>query len=134
MDKINIGIIGFGTVGEGVIRALLLKPHFLESKVGARLILKAVCDKDLRRSRNLKIKPNILTKDADKVLKNPDIHIVVELIGGIHPAKEFILEAFRQGKHVVTANKALLARHGEEIFEAANKARVDLFFEASVGG
>lgn len=134
MDKINIGIIGFGTVGEGVIRTLLLKPHYLESKVGARLILKAVCDKDLSRSRNLKINPNILTKDADKVLKNPDINIIVELIGGIHPAKEFILEAFKQGKHVVTANKALIARHGEEIFEAANKAGVDLYFEASVGG
>jgi len=134
MDRINIGIIGFGTVGEGVIRTLLSKPQFLEEKVGSRLVLKAVCDNDLRRSRSIKLNRNILTSDLSKVLKNPDIHIVVELIGGIHPAKEFILEAFKRGKHVVTANKALLAEHGEEIFKAAKTAGVDLYFEASVGG
>lgn len=134
MKNINIGIIGFGTVGEGVVRALLTKPQFLKEKIGARLILKVICDKDLRRKRDVKLNRNILTSDVDKVLKNPDIHIVVELMGGIHPAKEFILEAFKRGKHVVTANKALLAEHGEEIFKAAKKANVDLYFEASVGG
>ena len=134
MDKITIGVIGFGTVGEGVIRALLTKPQFLKQKLGVRLVLKAVCDSDPRRKRELRLMPNILTSDVNKILHDPDIQIVVELIGGIRPAKEFILEAFRRGKHVVTANKALLAECGEEIFEAARRANVDLYFEAAVGG
>lgn len=134
MDKINIGIIGFGTVGQGVIRACLSKPKFLEEKIGRGLVLKSVCDKDLRHKRAVKLGSHILTSDVNKILKDPDIQIVVELIGGVHPAKEFILEAFRRGKHVVTANKALLAEYGEEIFQAAKAANVDLYFEASVGG
>ena len=134
MDRINLGIIGYGTVGEGVIRILLNKPQFLERKIGARLVLKSVCDIDLRRKRDISLGRQVLTSNSDKILKDPEVDIVVELIGGIHPAKEFILEAFRRGKHVVTANKALLAEHGEEIFRAARKANVDLFFEASVGG
>lgn len=134
MEKINVGVIGFGTVGEGVIRTLLTKPQFLEKKIGSRLVLKAVCDKDLRRKREAGLNPRILTNDVQRILHNSDIQIVVELIGGIHPAKEFILEAFRRGKHVVTANKALLAECGEEIFRAAKASGVDLYFEASVGG
>jgi len=134
MEKINLGVIGFGTVGEGVIRTLLAKPQFLEKKIGSRLSLKAVCDKDLKRPREVKLAPHILTSDVQRIIHNPDIQIVVELIGGIHPAKEFILEAFRAGKHVVTANKALLAECGEEIFRAAKASGVDLYFEASVGG
>lgn len=134
MDKINVGIIGFGTVGEGVIRALLNKPKVLEKKIGARLNLKAVCDKDLARKRNLKINKSLLTRDVRKILDDPEIDIVVELIGGIQPAKEFILEAFRRNKHVVTANKALLAEYPQELFQAAKNANVDLYFEASVGG
>lgn len=134
MNKINIGVIGFGTVGCGVIRALLSKPQFFEKKIGAKLVLKTICDKDIRRPREVKVDKNILTTEVNKILHDPDIHIVVELIGGIHPAKEFILEAFRRGKHVVSANKALLAEYGEEIFLAAKKANVDLYFEASVGG
>src|SRR3990167_6448323 len=133
MERINVGVIGFGTVGEGVIRTLLAKPQFLEKKIGSRLSLKAVCDKDLRRKREVRLPPHILTSDVQRIIHNPDIQIVVELIGGIHPAKEFILEAFRAGKHVVTANKALLAECGEEIFRAAKASGVDLYFEASVG-
>ncbi len=134
MDKINVGLIGFGTVGEGVVRALLTREKFLKEKIGAGLVLKAVCDKDIRRPREIKVKSGILTTDINKILNDPDIRIVVELIGGIHPAKEFILEAFKRGKHVVTANKALLAECGEEIFQAARNYKVDLYFEASVGG
>jgi len=134
MERINVGVIGFGTVGAGVIRTLLAKPQFLEKKIGSRLVLKAVCDKELRRKREVGLNPGILTSDVKRILDNSDIQIVVELIGGIHPAKEFILEAFRRGKHVVTANKALLAECGEEIFRAAKACGVDLYFEASVGG
>lgn len=134
MEKINIGLIGFGTVGVGVVRALKEKSAQLGKKVGARLVLKAICDKEFRRKRHIKVDRKLLTNDPNKILANPEIDIVVELIGGIHPAKEFILKAIKNGKHVVTANKALLAKEGEEIFEAAQKRGVDIFFEASVGG
>jgi len=134
MDKINVGLIGLGTVGEGVARILSGKPKFLERKIGAKLVLKRVCDKDLRRKREFKLKPSILTTDVNKILNDPEIQIVVELIGGIRPAKDFILEAFKRGKSVVTANKALIAECGEEIFREAKKANVDLYFEAAVGG
>jgi homoserine dehydrogenase len=134
LDKINVGVIGFGSVGQGVVRTLLTKPHFLQERIGARLALKVVCDRDIKRKREISLSRDILTSDVNKILHSPDIQIVVELIGGIHPAKEFILEALRRGKHVVTANKALLAECGMEIFDAARKANADLYFEASVGG
>ncbi|MFH0771528.1 MAG: homoserine dehydrogenase [Candidatus Omnitrophota bacterium] len=134
MDRINVGLIGFGTVGVGVARALLEKAAQLERRVGARLVLRSICDKDLNKKRALKVDKGILTSDVNDILGNPEIDIVVELIGGIHPAKEFILKAIKSGQHVVTANKALLTEEGREIFDAAQKAGVDLFFEASVGG
>jgi len=135
MEKINVGLIGFGNVGVGVARALLQKSAQIERQVGARVVLKAICDNDLRRKRQgFKVNRKLLTADVNKVLGNPDIDIVVELIGGIHPAKEFVLKAIKCGQHVVTANKALITEHGEEIFDAAKKAGVDIFYEASVGG
>lgn len=134
MEKINVGLIGFGTVGVGVAKALLQKSAQIERQVGARVVLKAICDNDLRRKRNINLNRKLLTGDINKVIGNPDIDIVVELIGGIHPAKEFVLKAIKSGQHVVTANKALITEHGEEIFDAAKKAGVDIFYEASVGG
>ena len=134
MEKINVGLIGFGTVGVGVAKALLQKSAQIERQVGARVVLKVICDNDLRRKRNIKVNRKLMTSDVNKVLGNPDIDIVVELIGGIHPAKEFVLKAIKSGQHVVTANKALITEHGEEIFDAAKKAGVDIFYEASVGG
>ncbi len=134
MDKINIGLIGFGTVGVGVVRALKEKAAQLERKAGVRLALKAICDKEFRRKRNIKVDKKLLTRDVNKILGNPDINIVVELMGGVHPAKEFILRAIKSGQHIVTANKALLAQEGEEIFKAAKEQGAEIFFEASVGG
>lgn len=134
MEKINIGLIGFGVVGAGVVKAFKEKAAQLSKKVGACLVLKAICDKEFRRKRNVKADKKLFTRDVNKILGNPEIDIVVELIGGIHPAKEFILKAIKNGQHVVTANKALLAKEGDEIFEAAQRAGVDIFFEASVGG
>ncbi len=134
MNKVNIGLIGFGTVGVGVARVLKEKSAQLERKAGVRLVLKVVCDKEFRRKRNIKLDKKLLTRDVNKILGNPDIDVVVELMGGIHPAKEFILKAIKSGQHVVTANKALLAKDGEEIFRAAQRAKVEIFFEASVGG
>ncbi len=132
--RINIGVIGVGTVGTGVVRTLLEKPRLLEQRVGARLVLRRVCDRNTRRIRALHVPPAAITTDARQVLDDPEIQIVVELIGGIHPAKELVLEALRRGKHVVTANKALLAEEGQELFSVADRHGVDLYFEASVAG
>ncbi len=132
--KIYVGLIGFGTVGAGVARALLEKGRMLEERVGARVVLRRVCDNDFRRKRGFRLPAHLTTSDPSKILRDPEIRIVVELIGGLEPAKTFILEALRRGKHVVTANKALLAHEGRELFAAATRAKADLYFEASVGG
>jgi len=134
MNKVNIGLIGFGTVGAGVARTLLTRGHFLEQNVGVRLVLRRVCDQDFRRSRGFRLPAGLTTSDPHKILRDPEIQIVVELIGGLEPAKGLILEALRRGKHVVTANKALLAHAGRELFAAAARSKADLYFEASVGG
>lgn len=132
--SVNVGIIGFGTVGAGTARILLRKRRELERKLGFPLVLKNIADLDTKRDRGLKLPAGVLINNAKAILSDPEIDIVVELMGGIHPAKEFILQAIRNGKHVVTANKALLATEGHEIFNAAGKNKVDIGFEASVAG
>jgi homoserine dehydrogenase len=131
---IGVGIIGFGTVGTGTAQILLRNRHLLKERSGVDIKLKKIADLDITRDRGIKIPMDILTTHSDEVISDPDIHIVVELIGGTTIAKEFILKAIRMGKHVVTANKALLATHGIEIFRAAEKAGVEIGFEASVAG
>lgn len=131
---INIGIIGFGTVGAGTAKILLKKRDELEAKSGFPIVLKKIADLDITSDRGIKIPRNILTNNTSEVLNDPDIDIIVELIGGIHPAKEIIIEALNNGKHVVTANKALLAEEGRQIFTVAGKNKVDVGFEASVAG
>jgi homoserine dehydrogenase len=131
---VNIGLIGYGTVGSGVVRALLEKGRYLEERAGARLVLKRVCDRTFRKTKGPRLPASLTTTHAADILNDPNIHIVVELIGGIEPARQFILTALRQGKHVVTANKALLAVAGQELFAVASRAKADLYFEASVGG
>ncbi len=134
MKEIKVGLIGFGTVGSGVAKILQKNSKLIENRMGARMILKRVADVDLETDRGVRLKPGVLTRKAEEVIKDPEIDIVMELIGGIEPAKTFILKAIRNGKHVVTANKALLALHGDEIFSAAQRSGVDVNFEASVGG
>ncbi|MBI3087616.1 MAG: homoserine dehydrogenase [Candidatus Omnitrophica bacterium] len=133
-QRINIGLIGLGTVGTGVARALLEKAHALEQRIGARVVLKRVCDRNPRPPRHLRLPAGLFTTDIRKILRDPEIQVVVELVGGVQPAKGFVIEAMRRGKHVVTANKALLAEEGKELFTAADRYGVDLYFEASVGG
>lgn len=134
MKKVRVGIIGFGTIGAGVARALISKRSMLKGRSGIDISIAAICDKDLKTERPVKIPKKLLTRSAGKVLYDPDIDIVVELIGGVSPAKEIVLEALRQGKHVVTANKALLSDSGGEIFSLARKLGLTVGFEASVGG
>ena len=131
---INIGLIGFGTIGTGVVKALKERASFLEKRVGVELKIKTICDRDIISPRDVEVEPAILTTDVNKVINDPEIKIVIELVGGLHPAKEFIIRSLGAGKHVITANKALLAETMGELFQIARDNDVDLYFEASVGG
>ena len=134
MKAIKVGLIGFGTVGAGVVRILQKNSRLIEKRMGVKIILKRVADIDLKTDRGVKLKPGVLTRRAEDVIEDPEIDIVMELIGGIEPAKTYILKAIRNKKHIITANKALLALHGDEIFREAYRFGVDVNFEASVGG
>ncbi len=131
---VRVGIIGFGTVGTGTVRILLENRKILSLRAGFDVIIRKIADKDILRDRGIALPEGILTSGAEDILDDPEIDIVVELVGGINPAKDFILDAIRRGKHVVTANKALLATEGNEIFNEARRYGVDVGFEASVAG
>jgi homoserine dehydrogenase len=134
-SDVRIGLLGLGTVGAGVAKILQSRREMLEERAGARLTLAAVADTDLTRPREgLDLKSLPLTNDAARVLADPSIHVVIELVGGLEPARSFISRALAAGKHVVTANKALLAHHGVELYEEARRSGVALGFEAAVAG
>ena len=133
MNKINIGLIGLGTIGTGVVKVLKENSSIIRERVG-EIVLKKVADRDIHRDRGIKLDEGVLTEDAMDVINDPEIQVVIELIGGTTDAKRYILDALGKGKHVVTANKALLSTHGREIFSKAAKAGLDIGFEASVGG
>jgi len=133
-NEINIGLIGFGTIGAGVVEIFNKNQDMLSKKCGKPVNLKKVADLDITTDRGVKINQNLLTTDVNDVLENDEIDIVIELIGGYEPAKTFILKAMENGKHVVSANKALIAKHWDELMEKAAKNNVRFSFEASVGG
>ncbi len=132
MKEIKVGIIGFGTVGAGVAANLLSNGDVIAKRTGVKLVLAKIADIDIKRDRGIKVPKKILTTDAVALIK--DVDVVVELVGGTTIAKDFILEALKLGKPVVTANKALLAKKGEELFTAAEKYKADIYYEASVAG
>ena len=134
MKKIRVGLLGFGTVGSGTAKILLENKDLLDARLGAELELKWIGDLDVDSDRGVTVDKRVRTTDAKKVINDPEVDIIVELVGGYEPAKSFMLAAIENGKHVVTANKALLAAYGEEIFAAASKQGVEIGFEASVGG
>jgi homoserine dehydrogenase len=133
-DRIAVGLIGFGTVGTGVAKVLTANAGLIRRRLGVPLDLVRVADLDLTTDRGITLPPGVLTASAREIIEDPRIDIVIELIGGYDPAKRFLLDAIAKGKHVVTANKALLAVHGEELFQAAARTGVDIGFEASVCG
>lgn len=133
-DIYNVGLIGFGTIGAGVVETFNQNLNLMEQKVGAKINLKRIVDLDIETDRGVAVDKNVLSTDINDILEDPEIDIVIELIGGYEPAKTFILKAMNHGKHVVTANKALLAKHWEEILKTANDNNVRICFEASVGG
>jgi homoserine dehydrogenase len=135
VNDVRIGLLGLGTVGAGVVKILQTQREMLQERAGARLSLAAIADTDLTRPREgLDIGALPMVGDAARVLEDPAIHVVVELVGGLEPARTFILRALAAGKHVVTANKALLAHHGAELYEEARRRGVALAFEAAVAG
>ncbi|MDA2918401.1 homoserine dehydrogenase [Desulfobacterota bacterium AH_259_B03_O07] len=134
MDVIDVGLIGAGTVGCGVIKVLSDNRDIIGKRVGLEINLKKIADIDPDRKRPVKIPKSLFTTDASELIGDRSIQIVIELVGGTTVAKDFILGSIENGKHVVTANKALLAHYGKEIFSAASTKGVDIGFEASVGG
>lgn len=134
MKSIKVGLLGFGTIGTGVVRILQQNAELLAKRLGQSLELVKVADLDITSDRGVILAPGVLTTDVAEVIDNPDIDVVIELIGGYEPAKAFILKAIANGKHIVTANKALMAVHGQAIITAANEQGVEVMFEAAVGG
>src|ERR1035438_3094398 len=134
-QPVRLGMVGLGTVGTGVVQMLQKNRSLIEAKVGAPVQLSMVCDKrtPMAQVRKLGLE-NIFTRSADEVILNPDIEIFIELIGGYEPARTFVLRALHAGKHVVTANKALLAKYWGDVFEHTRVYRRLVYFEASVGG
>ena len=133
-NQVKVGLLGFGTVGTGVVRIIeghqedLFKQTNVEIKVGKILV------NDINKERSIPVDPEVLTTSPEDILRNPDIDIVIEVMGGINQAKDYILEALEHGKHVVTANKDLMAIHGAQIIAKAAEKGCDVFYEASVAG
>jgi homoserine dehydrogenase len=133
-EPVKIGLIGLGTVGGGVVKILQNNALLIEERLGRQLILKRVCDLEPKKAKDLGFDEKIFTKDASEIFEDPEISIVVEVIGGVHPAREYILKAIERGKHVVTANKEVLAKHGAEFYRLAAEKKVYLLSEGAVAG
>jgi homoserine dehydrogenase len=134
MKQINVGLLGCGTVGTGVAKLLIESQQVISARLGTTLNLKRVADIDIETDRGIQFDEGVLTTDADAVVNDSEIDIIIEMIGGEGIAKDLILKAIDNGKQVITANKALLASQGNALFKAAAEKGVDLAFEAAVGG
>lgn len=134
MRGVHIGLLGLGNVGQGVLRILAENGPAIRDRIAARPIVSKILVRSRDKERELEVDPALLTTDPEQVLADPDIRVVVELIGGIEPARSYVLRALEAGKHVVTANKALLAERGEELFAAAAARGLAIYFEGSVAG
>lgn len=130
---IKIGIIGLGKVGSATVKILEEKKELIQKRIGTQIIIKKICDKDITAPRGLNLPSEILTTDFNEIVEDPEIQLVVELIGGIEPAHTIITESIKKGKNVVTANKAVLANYWNEIFDLANYYKKLVYLEASVG-
>jgi homoserine dehydrogenase len=134
MQQVNLGIIGGGTVGGGVYQALQRNGALMASRLGVQLRVAKVAVRDTQKARAVNVPPALLTSDWQSVIDDPAVNLVGEFIGGTTTARTVVLNAFKQGKSVVTANKALLSAHGEELFAAAQHHNANLYYEASVAG
>jgi len=134
MQQVNIGLVGGGTVGGGVLSGLQRNGNLLASRLGLSLSVARVAVRDVRKSRPVALPAGVITGDWRQVVDDPSVHIVTELMGGTTTARQVVLAALRRGKPVVTANKALLSSHGEELFAEAARSGTNLYYEASVAG
>ena len=134
MNPVRVGVIGLGTVGGGTVNVLRRNAGEIARRAGRSIVITKASARDLHRDRICDTKDFELTTDPFAIVSDPDIDIVVELIGGESPAEELVVQAIKQGKHVVTANKALIALHGNEIFSLASRQGVMVAFEAAVAG
>jgi homoserine dehydrogenase len=131
---IKVGLMGLGTVGTGVLRILQENKEFVERKLGVGIEVKRILVRNLSKARKLDVNPELLTDNYLDIVNDPEIQICIEVIGGINPTKQYVLEAIQAGKNIITANKDLIATEGKDIFEKAAEKQVDVRFEASVGG
>ena len=133
-DSIKIGLMGLGTVGCGVADILYKKAEAIARQVGCSLQIKRLLVRDPNKTRPIQLDPNLLTTEANDIIDDPEIEIIIEVLGGEFPAVDYIRRSIAQGKHVVTANKEVIAKHGPELLQLAQQAKVDILYEASVGG
>ncbi|MEG6616237.1 homoserine dehydrogenase [Peptococcaceae bacterium 1198_IL3148] len=133
-EVVKVALLGMGTVGRGVYRTLSDNAEVVQRRVGAKLEIKKILVRDVNKNRGVNVPSAVLTDDINDVLNDPEIDVLVELIGGINPALEYVLAALHRGKSVVTANKDMVAMHGKELFAAACEGNCHLLFEASVAG
>lgn len=134
MKAISIGLLGLGTVGSGVVKIIENHQDKLMHQIGCPVVVKKVLVQDLHKARSVEVEAGLLTTNADEILLDQEIDVVIEVMGGIQDTKDYLITALRQGKHVVTANKDLMALHGSELLTVASEHGCDLFYEASVGG
>ncbi len=134
MDKVNIAILGLGTVGQGVVKILQENEELWSKKCHSVIKIKKVYVRNVQKKRDVDLPAGVITNNWQEIVNDPEIKVIIELMGGIEPARTYILEALAKGKNIVTANKDLLAEHGEELFKACEGKGQDLYFEASVGG
>lgn len=134
MKKVNIGLLGLGTIGTGSYKVLEMNRAQIEKNTGCDINITKILEKDVDRERDITVVPSQFTQDPDEIFNDPDIDIVIELLGGIEPASTFMLKALNAGKHVVTANKAAVAANFDKLQAAAKANNVEFRIEASVGG
>jgi homoserine dehydrogenase len=133
-SQLNVGLIGLGTVGSQVAERMLAWRSQLARRAGVELCLRRVLVRDLKKPRSVEVAPDLMTTDADEVLDDPEIHVLVEVAGGDVPMHSYLERGIRSGKHIVTANKVVMAKHGPELLDLAADKNVDVYFEAAVGG
>jgi len=133
-DVVRVGLLGCGNVGAALVGLLRSNADLIRARAGVGIEVTRVAVRNVARERSVELPPGVITRDAEAVVADPEVDVVVEVIGGVEPARSLILAALERGKPVVTANKELLANVGKELFEAAESAGVDMLFEASVAG
>src|SRR5215203_3091271 len=132
--EIGVGLLGLGNVGSGVVKLLAENAAAVEQRLGARVVVKKVAVRAAEKRRLVDVDKKLITTDANEVIDDPEVEIVVELVGGEKEARDYVMRALQKKKHVVTANKALLATRGSELFALAETQDVDIYFEAAVCG